>query len=84
MLDADIAACKEVRICTIKSEKSDIQKLGKISADKIDGVVFASEVKESVENAVSYRRKGHLWRYTGTSPRRRSLALKLEMSYDLR
>ncbi len=42
MLDADIAACKEVRICTIKSEKSDIQKLGKISADKIDGVVLAS------------------------------------------
>jgi len=43
MLDADIAACKEVGICTIEGEKSDIQKLGKIPADKIDGVVFASE-----------------------------------------
>ena len=43
MLDADIAAGKEVEICTIKGEKSDIQKLGKIPADKIDGVVFASE-----------------------------------------
>nr|CBH38087.1 hypothetical protein BSM_15640 [uncultured archaeon] len=84
MLDADIAAGAEVRICTIKGEKSDITKLGKISADKIDGVVFASVVKESVENAVSCRRKGHLWRYTATSPRRRRLTLKLEMSYDLR
>ena len=42
MLDADIAACEEVEICTIRGEKSVIQKLGKISADKIDGVVFAS------------------------------------------
>jgi hypothetical protein len=42
VLDADIAAGAEVRICTIKGKKSDIQKLGKISADKIDGVVLAS------------------------------------------
>jgi len=84
MLDADIAAGEEVEICTLKGEKSDIPKLGKISADKIDGVVFASEVKESVENAVSSRRKEHLWCYTATSPRRRRLTLKLEISYDLR
>ena len=49
MLDADIAAGAEVRICTIKCEKLDIQKLGKISADTIDGVVFTSEFVKNAQ-----------------------------------
>ena len=48
MLDADIAAGAEVRICTIKCEKLDIQKLGKISVDTIENCKTKEKVFDRI------------------------------------